>query len=221
MPGATPPELSRLFSASDPSSRERAWTEFVQAHSRLLLHVARSFGGDYDSAMDRYAFVLKQLRRDDFKRLRAYIADARSKFSTWLVVVARRLCLDYHRQRYGRARGSQGEEPTGEERAERKRLVDFLVERVDLAVITDRSARNPESELREAELADALASALAELQPRDRLILKLRFEDEVPVREIAEVIGLPSVFHVYRRLREIYATLRATLLRKGVEDPSP
>ena len=135
--------------------------------------------------------------------------------------MARRLCLDYHRQRYGRARESQGEEPTGEERAERKRLVDFLVERVDLAVITDRSARNPESELREAELADALASALAELQPRDRLILELRFEDEVPVREIAEVIGLPSVFHVYRRLREIYATLRATLLRKGVEDPSP
>jgi DNA-directed RNA polymerase specialized sigma24 family protein len=49
--------------------------------------------------MDGYAYVLEALRSDDYRRLRAYAADGRSKFSTWLVVVARRLCLDLHLRR--------------------------------------------------------------------------------------------------------------------------
>jgi hypothetical protein len=66
--------------------------------------VASSLGGDQDAVMDRYTDVLEQLRRNDCQRLRGYASDRRSKFTTWLVVVARRLCLDQHRQRYGRDR---------------------------------------------------------------------------------------------------------------------
>ena len=96
------PGLARGGSDAD---AEPAWAAFLSKHSGLLLHVARSLGGDDDAAMDRYAFMLDALRRDGCLRLRGYVADGRSQFSTWLIVVARRLCLDEYRHRYGRPQG--------------------------------------------------------------------------------------------------------------------
>ena len=164
--------------------------------------------------MDRYAYVLEELRRDDFKRLRSYAADGRSRFSTWLVVVGRRLCLDYHRHKYGRDR-TGGQDLEG--RATRKRLVDLLAEAVDLPVLPDPSAPNPESDVQRVELLEALELTVGRMEPRDRLLLKLRFYDGVSVREIAKVMAFPSVFHVYRRLRDLFASLRRELSGQGVD----
>ncbi len=214
MANDSPPELSRLLCSSDPSSMEEDWAAFVDLYSRLLLHTARSFGGDYDSGMDRYAYVLEELRRDDFKRLRSYAADGRSRFSTWLVVVARRLCLDCHRHKYGRDR-TGGQDLEG--RATRKRLVDLLAEAVDLPVLPDPSAPNPESDVQRAEMLETLELTVGRMEPRDRLLLKLRFYDGVSVREIAKVMAFPSVFHVYRRLRDLFASLRRELSGQGVD----
>lgn len=101
-----PPELSGLLEAADPAAREAAWKTFVETHSRLLLHTACALSRDYDAAMDAYAYILEQLRRDEFHRLRAYTTQSRCTFTTWLVAVARRLCLDRIRQRYGRSHGA-------------------------------------------------------------------------------------------------------------------
>jgi DNA-directed RNA polymerase specialized sigma24 family protein len=97
MAPAVPPELSRLINAADESARQEAWEVFVQNHSKLLIHAVRSMGGGYDATMDRYAHVLERLRSDDFQRLRAYAPMDCAKFTTWLVVVARRLGVDYQR----------------------------------------------------------------------------------------------------------------------------
>src|SRR5690242_433674 len=147
-----PPELARLFTAADPPTHDAAWAAFVAAHSRLLLHTARSLNHDYDAAMDGYAHVLEALRSDNYRRLRAYVADGRGKFSTWLVVVARRLCLDFHRQRYGRWRGSDADEA----HATRARLVDLISEEIDAAGVTAAERENPETLLQAGELAQAL-----------------------------------------------------------------
>src|SRR5258707_5460889 len=104
MADGLPQELAQLLNASDSPTRDAAWEAFLTTHSRLLLHTARSLNRDHDAAMDGYAYVLEALRESDYRRLRAYAADGRSKFSTWLVVVTRRICLDFHRRRYGRAR---------------------------------------------------------------------------------------------------------------------
>jgi RNA polymerase sigma factor (sigma-70 family) len=99
-----PRALSRLLDARTPARADAAWDDFVAIHSRLLLHVVRALTSDRDAAMDAYARVLERLREDDFRRLRAYVPDGRTRFTTWLVAVVRRLCLDWHRERYGRAR---------------------------------------------------------------------------------------------------------------------
>jgi RNA polymerase sigma factor (sigma-70 family) len=222
MPGSPPPVLSRLLEPSDRAARESAWTAFLATYSRLLLHVSRSLGGDHDAAMDRYACILEQLRSDDFRRLRTYAADGRSEFSTWLVVVAQRICLDHRRARYGRLRSTDPDSRSrDEEWAARRRLVDLISADVDLSSLGDGAAPDSEDQVRLADLYYALDSALALLSPRDRLLVKLRFEDDVPMPEIARDLGFPSRFHAYRRLSRVLANLRSMLESGGVREAAP
>jgi DNA-directed RNA polymerase specialized sigma24 family protein len=104
MPAETPGELSRLLEARGDLAHSEAWEAFVRKYSRLLMHVSRSLADGYDGAMDRYAHILEQLCRDDCKRLRKYAVQPQTEFTTWLVVVARRMCTDHQRGRYGRQR---------------------------------------------------------------------------------------------------------------------
>jgi RNA polymerase sigma factor (sigma-70 family) len=214
-----PYELSHLLDHLEPSARDDAWTAFVQANSKLILYVAHSLGGDHDDVMDRYAFVLEQLRRDDFHRLRAYGADGRGKFTTWLVVVARRLCLDHQREKYGRVRGEDDGREDGLRM--RGRLVDLISDGADITELIDTSDGGPEERLRALQLDAALKAAVAALEPDDRLLLRLRFEDELSAPQIARIMSCRSQFDVYRRLRHVLETLRTALIRHGVGDPAP
>jgi RNA polymerase sigma factor (sigma-70 family) len=198
---------------------DEAWAEFVAAHSALLLHTCRTVVRDHDAAMDAYAYVLEALREDCYRRLRAYTPDPRTRFTTWLVVVARRLVLDFHRRRYGRPRSE--DELRRAERAARRRLEDLVAAEIEPDQLTTSPANSPDAALRRRELADALRAALDELPPPDRLLLALRFEDERSAREIAGALGLPTVFHVYRRLGAVLGELRGALARRGVEEPEP
>ena len=218
MAHALPALLSRLLPADCPSA-EKAWAEFIAAHSKLILYVARSLGGDHDAVMDRYTRILEQLRADNYRRLRTFAADGRSEFSTWLVVVAQRICLDHRRARYGRFRAAEGDPATHEEeRKARRRLVDLLAAEVDLSTIGDTRSGSPEDRVRVADLDHALQAALSHLEPQDQLLIKLRFEDELPMPEIARSLKFPTRFHAYRRLTRVLGDLRRALVDSGVTD---
>jgi DNA-directed RNA polymerase specialized sigma subunit len=70
-----------------------------------------------------------------------------------------------------------------------------------------------------SEQSRALATALAGLEPRDRLLLKLRFEDNLSAREIAGVLRYQTPFHVYRRINALLATLRTELTTRRRQEP--
>lgn len=221
LPSTLPVVVARLLDASELAARDAAWGEFVASHSRLIFHVARSFGGDRDATMDRYAFVLDHLRADDCHRIRAFIADGRSEFTTWLVVVAQHACLDHRRHQYGRIRrADDGSSGADDDRAARRRLVDLIAAEVDLALIRDRASTIEES-IRVAELHHALDAALDTLPPRDRLMVKLRFEDGLPMPELSRNMGFPNRFQAYRHLRQVLRALRGALERAGVKDLVP
>lgn len=193
-----------------------AWADFIAAHSDVVLRTCRSVVRDHDLAMDAYAFVLESLRQDDHRRLQAYVPDGRSSFSTWLVVVTRRLVLDHLRRQYGRSRS--GDETRRADAGSRRALQDMIGDALDPDQLPTAS-HTPEAALRHSELAAALRAAIATLPPADRLLLALRFVDERPIRHIARVLAAPTVFHVYRRLTALLALLRGELARRGVEDP--
>jgi RNA polymerase sigma factor (sigma-70 family) len=214
-----PPELVTLLHSPDPVAREEAWAALIRAYHPLLLHGARSLGGDRDAIMDRYAYILSQLRENQFHRLHTYAIDRRTKFSTWLLVVASRLCLDHHRHLYGRARPTVHQRPREKSiREGRKSLVDLVGAEAQPEELEDKASINPEVQLRNHELQDALEAVLATLEPRDRLLLRLRFEQELSVPRIAAVMGFPSPFHAYRRLAQLFEDLRVQLKRRGIEN---
>jgi RNA polymerase sigma factor (sigma-70 family) len=216
---ALPPEIARLFEAADQAAREQAWEAFVAFYSRLLLHTARSIGRGYDAAMDAYAHVLEALRQDDFRRLRAYAPMPGSKFTTWLVMVARRLCVDHVRRRYGQPRGEGA--ASEQVRLVRTRLADLLAEDIDPDHLSESADAGPDAELRSRELQRAVGSSVDELEPRDRLLLALRFDDGRTAREIAAIMHFPTTFHVYRRLTAVLGALKTSLRRRGIEGPTP
>jgi RNA polymerase sigma factor (sigma-70 family) len=217
--GGAPAALTRLLQATDPAGEEEAWAAFVAQHSRVMLHTCLTLARDRDAAMDAYAHVLAALREDSCRRLRAYAADSRSRFTTWLVVVTRRLFIDHLRHRYGRPRGES--EAGRADRAARRRLEDLVAAEVDPDELATPGVGSADAAVRRSELADALRRSLGELPPADRLLLALRFDDDRPVREIASLLGLPTVFHVYRRLDAALGALRRALARRGVSSPEP
>jgi RNA polymerase sigma factor (sigma-70 family) len=221
--GARPvvaPELSAILDAASEAAREDAWVAFAREFSDQILRVARSLGGDHDLAMDRYAFVLERLREDGYRRLRSYARPAAGEFRLWLIVVVRRLCLDHHRQRYGRSRESAPGLPH-QDRAARRRLADLVSDRIDPAMLPASPHSAPDAALAHAERSRALAAALERLLPSDRLLLRLRFAEELPTREIAQLMRLPTVFHVYRRLNAVFRVLRESLREEGVLNAEP
>jgi RNA polymerase sigma factor (sigma-70 family) len=214
-----PRALSRLLDAGDPIEREEAWTEFVAEYSGILLHICRKVAKDRDAGMDGYAYVLQALHEDSCRRLRAYTPDGRTQFTTWLVVVARRLLVDHYRRRYGRARSE--DETWRADHVARRRLEDLVAAKIDPDLLTTPTRHDADLAMRRQELMETLRTVLEELDASDRLLLALRFDDERPVREIAAVLRLPSVFHVYRRLRIVLTALRRALVRRGVEGSEP
>jgi RNA polymerase sigma factor (sigma-70 family) len=209
-------ELANLL-AAPPAARDDAWAEFLRAYSPVVLRVARSLGGDHDAVMDRYAYVLDQLRAEDCRRLRAYDRPGAGDFTLWLVVVVRRLCLDQYRVRYGRARQqTAGTGESADVRRTRRRLVDLVGDEIDPSAIMSRDDTPDEAVIR-AERSATLERALAALDPRDRLLMRLRFAEEMSAREIAELMRFPTVFHVYRRLDAVLRVLRDGLTRAGLD----
>jgi RNA polymerase sigma factor (sigma-70 family) len=206
--------LNALLIATDRRTKEVAWEAFVERYTPLLLRTAYRFASSYDEAMDRYTYLLEQLSHNDYRRLRAFAALGPGRFTTWLVVVARRLLLDHHRQRYGRPRliAAKDREEARAASAMRRRLVDMVGEELHPSAIGDWST-NPEYKTYAAECARALQAAANSLEPRDQLLLKLRFDGDLGARAIAEVMGFPTQFQVYRRLKVVLAALRQMVPR--------
>ncbi len=181
----------------------------MEQHTPLLLKVARGFGGGHDATLDRYTYMLERLRENEFRRLRAFRADGPARFSTWLVVPAPRHCLEHPRARFGRPAPADS---NGHGLRElRRRLASSQGESIDLSTIPDPSATAPEDRLDISARDHALNQLIGRLPPRDRLLLQLRFQDDLSASAIARTLRMPTPFHVYRRIRSVIGQLRTAI----------
>lgn len=211
--------LTPLLSAESDVARARWWDAFIDEYTPLIMHVAKSIGGDHDAVMDRYVFVVDALRDHEYKRLRSYNPEEGARFSSWLLVVARRLCMDQYRARYGRVQ-SDTHAAESNHRA-RRALSDLVSDELALESVEDVQTGDPDFVLRQSDLTQRLESALASLPTADRLLLRFRFEDDLSVPRIAQLIDAESPFVVYRRLDKILRILRKSLEDSGVSESLP
>jgi RNA polymerase sigma-70 factor (ECF subfamily) len=137
------------------------------------------------------------------EKIRSY--DPTRSFDSWLFTVARNLALDHLRRVHLRSLDEPALRGTDSES-----LADRLPSREIL----------PLDRILESERSGKLASALSDLPATYREVLSLRFEEEMKLEEIAEVLGAP-LSTVKTRLRRSLAQLRGTLEAHGFHgDPS-
>lgn len=165
-----------LLVAGEPA----AWEAFVRDHAALLhAAVVRVLGPRGGSSgvepEDVVQAVFQKLWEDGRRRLRGF--EGKSRLSTWLVAVAQRTALD-------RVRGVAA--------------APVALAAVGDGAVTDAAARNGHAApdgLRAATAADearALATALAALPPRDRLLVRWVHLDGRSYGEVARLLAVPE-----------------------------
>ena len=208
--------LRSLLGAKSATDRDAAWTDFLEQHSKLILHTARRASMGHDDVMDRYAHVLDRLRKNDFRRLRSFSLNGTGKFTTWLVVVVRRLCIDHRRQALGRPQGGPDQKMDLDSIA-RRNLAALLAHDLDLEQIPEETSKGPDADLIQSERAEQLAAALSEVALKDQLLLTLRYVDDYSPEKVARMLGYSSRFAVHRRLKSLVTSLRRKLEDRGFE----
>lgn len=176
---------------------DRAFEQLVQGHASQILSLAYRLVGDRSEAED--------IAQEAFLRLHRSLASFRgdSKISTWLYRTVSRLAIDHLRREKRRRtlfffrRGDDEEQP----------------DPLDSAATPDPS---PRDELLARETQGRLNAVLKKLSPRQRAVFILRHQEELPLKEIAQILGLEEGT-VKAHLHRAVTTLRHELhdLKEG------
>lgn len=165
-PAAAPHAMNDLIQRCLAGDQD-AWAEIVRQHWRKVFNIAYKFTGKHDEAEDLTQDVFVRI----FRSLETF--DRRANFQTWLVSVARNLCIDHYRS----------------VRKERE-TIDRGVDAGTLAPAA--STESPMASLEQADRVALLRKALQALPPTLRSAVLLRDIEELTYQEIAERLKLPE-----------------------------
>jgi RNA polymerase sigma factor (sigma-70 family) len=194
-------DISRLLGELASASPTEAWSEFLEDYAPVLQQVVHLFETETDAAADCFLFICEHLASDQFRRLRKFRPGGPASFPTWLRAVARNLCVDWHRKTRGRLRdGTYPDRPVSEP------LEDHW--------FTDP---HPDPEMRAAsqQRESSLRRMVAGLPDPERLLIRLRFEQDLTLDQIAKLTGLKDAQTVDRRVRQILDSMRESLRERG------
>jgi RNA polymerase sigma-70 factor (ECF subfamily) len=125
---------------------------------------------------------------------RGYQYDGQSKFETWLFSIARHLVIDWQRQKKARGLDSPLEPETGAP-------LEFA----------DSGSPSPLSLVLTQEEASVVQTSLERVPVIHREVLLLRFQEDMPLADIASVLGVPLATvksRLYRGLESLRSLLR-------------
>jgi RNA polymerase sigma factor (sigma-70 family) len=174
-------EVSRLVRASA-SGSETAWNELVRRYSPLVMAVTRSYQLTADDAKDVSQTV--------WLRLVEHLANLREPDALpgWLATTTQRECIRQLRQ---------------------GRRVLPVDPHTDVA-LQQCATVDPDADILQTELHQALRDGLAELPERDQALLKLRAADPPKsYEEISQLLGMP-IGSIGPTLRRCLDRLRET-----------
>ena len=140
---------------------DAAFDLLVRQYSNQVFRVALRMLGNREDAED----VQQETFLRAYRGLRRFRGGA--SFGTWVYSIAARLCLDRRRQRTRRAGDNAEDIPVGGSLPE----------------------DSPEDRLLSLEAAARVQKALAGMSPPDRLLIVLKFVEELSHEEIARILG--------------------------------
>ena len=176
-------EASRLR-RGDPDALAAAISRYQHRLYRYLLRLVADPATAEDLFQHTWVRVMQSIRRYDPRR----------SFDAWLFAVAHNLAIDYLRK--SRPESLDEMLPSGEVRGDR------LAE----------SGPDPLERLLEWERAEAVSAALRHLPAIHREVLTLRFEEDMKLEQMAEIVQIP-LSTVKSRLRRALDGLRNSLDR--------
>ena len=263
------PDVASILERLRSADAQAGWQEFLLQYSSVLFQTVRTFTDDEDEASDCFVHICEQLVRSGFRRLLQFKTGGAASFKTWLRVVARNLCCDWHRTKHGRLRPFKSVQNFSllelevyrcryERRLSREETLQQLRlswPAVNMEGLTDIEGRienslNPRQHWllsgwkqresgvsiseSEEETWDEVASAIDKgpnperiavdqqqrarlhksvelLPPIERLIVHLRFQEELSLSEIAGLTGLGDAQRVHRQIAAILQKLRVAM----------
>jgi RNA polymerase sigma-70 factor (ECF subfamily) len=149
------------------SGDQAAWDAIVRLYRRKVFNIAYTFVGTHDGAEDLTQDIFLKL----FRSLDTF--DRRANFQTWLISVARNLCIDHYRS-------------VRKERQTMNRNMDAS----DLAPVA--ATPSPHALLEQADRVVLLRRALERLAPTLRTAVVLRDIRELSYQEIAQELRVPE-----------------------------
>jgi RNA polymerase sigma-70 factor (ECF subfamily) len=163
--GCTDEQLVKYFLRGD----EDAFAEIVRRYSKPLYNLAYRFAGDLSEAYD--------LTQEVFLRVYKSLPGSRTDlpFKPWIYRIATNLCINWTKKRRKTVLllhdRDLNQNPVFEQIADQDPLPDELLERKDLQ--------------------ELLNSAISKLPLKYRSVVILRYGQQLSLKEIAEVLGLP------------------------------
>ena len=196
---------------------DNAWSDLVERFTPTVRSAARSATANEDAAEELAQSIwaeLYGLRGDKDGKRSSKLAyySGRGSLAGWLRAVVSQLAVDSYRKQ---SRLVQAEEDTELDRLAREMPL------VSAGNTPASSLLNPEqaiaNRLAGSELQDALNRAVKELQPEDRLLVKLYYFDGLRLREAGVVLGVHEAT-ASRRLTRIHGDLKKRVSQILVEE---
>lgn len=189
---------------------QTAWSDLVGRYEATVRAAARSASSNEDAAEDLAQSIWAELhglrvREDGRPSGKIAYYSGRGSLGGWLRAVVGQLAVDQHRRQ---SRLVQTEEDADFDRLAQE------AQKNEGAFGMGHTPLDPEHVLAEKSAAtdveEALAQAMRELAPEDRLLVKLYYFDGLKLREAGAVMGVHEAT-ASRRLTRIHAEVRAAV----------
>jgi len=190
---------------------DAAWEDLVKNFDTTVKSAARKISSNAEDAEDLAGSIwaeLYGLKHDKDGKLKTKLSyySGRGSLGGWLRAITNQLAIDEFRK--------QSKFVQIEENREFENLANESSERSENSQVVSH-AENPEEILTEnrtaKDVSEALRQAIAELEPEDKLIMKLYYFDDLKLKDIGNALG----FHEATASRKLVRV--QTEIRKSVE----
>lgn len=186
---------------------ETAWNDLVERFSTTVRSAARSATSNEDAAEDLAQSIWAELyglrtRKDGKPSSKLAYYSGRGSLAGWLRAVVAQLAVDSYRKQ---SRLVQTEDDVDFDRLAHETPLG------ELQTAVTATGHNPEqvisNRFAEADMQNALQTAISELSAEDRLLVKLYYFDNLRLHEAGKVLGVHEAT-ASRRLTKVHAQLR-------------